>query len=239
MSAWLDVNDVHKRFGATVALAGVTLSVERGEVVCLLGGSGAGKTTLLEPAVGFDRADAGTIRIGGIDPAADSLAARRHAAYLPETIALYESLTARETMEYFRSLNGLAQLDSAAVRALFAGVALAADVVDRPVRDFSKGMRQKVALAVAMSRDVEGLLLDEPTTALDPAVTQELATALRAAANRGLAVLIATHDLAFVEALADRAVVVQRGRVRDELTRPRFGAHGLAEFYARSLQGAD
>ena len=216
-------------YGAHRVLDGLSLSVASGEIYALLGGNGAGKSTTLSALLGFVRVDGGSVRVGGIDAAADPDAARRRIAYLPENVALYEHLSAVENADYLLALSGTPRDRPAIVEAL-AAAGLQERAFDQRLGGFSKGMRQKVAIAVALLREVPVLLLDEPTSGLDPRATADFNALLHAVRARGTAVLMVTHDLLSAADVADRIGFLEGGRIVAAVA-----AEGEARFDVRAL----
>lgn len=194
------------------ALDGLDLSVPAGCVYALLGGNGAGKTTALNTFLGFVRPSAGELRVAGHAVAGDLAPIRRALAYLPENVALYPQLSGLENLIYFCALAGL-KLARAQAHALLLRVGLQADFHRQRVARYSKGMRQKVGLAIADAKSARAMLLDEPTSGLDPGAANDFAQRLREAADRGLAVLMATHDLFNALQVADRIGIMRHGRI--------------------------
>ncbi|PVY77910.1 ABC-2 type transport system ATP-binding protein [Cupriavidus alkaliphilus] len=186
------------------------LRVPRGCVYALLGGNGAGKTTTIDAILGFVPPAAGVVRVDGLSPLAEPIAVRRRVAYLPENVALYPYLSGVENLDYFCAMAGIALSRTEAV-ALLDGAGLAREAQDRRVGAYSKGMRQKVGLAIAEARSASLLLLDEPTSGLDPAAADDMAQRVRKAADAGMAVLMATHDLFHARQLADRIGILRAG----------------------------
>jgi ABC-2 type transport system ATP-binding protein len=216
-------------------LRGLDLAVHAGEIYALLGANGAGKSTALNLFLGFVRPQSGTVRVQGIDPAADPAKARRQLAYIPENVALYEHLSARENVAYLLHLAGQAERDAAIGDALStAGLDPAAH--DRRVSGFSKGMRQKVSIGLAVARKVPALLLDEPTSGLDPQATADFHQLLQALRAQGVAVLMVTHDLLGAVDIADRIGFLDRGQMAEEVPaagEERFDVRALHRRYAR------
>lgn len=202
------LENVVKRYGSLHAVDGVSLALNPGQCTVLAGHNGAGKSTLIKLILGLIRADAGTVEVLGHDTGSRGAAAlRRHIGYLPETVALYPSLTGEETLTFYARLKGLPSTNNATLLSRV-GIAQAAK---RRVGGYSKGMRQRLALAQALLGEPRVLLLDEPTTGLDPAsrlLFYEIIGELR---NAGAAILLSTHALAELESQADRVVVLQRG----------------------------
>lgn len=206
-----------KRGGKTV-LDNLSLSVAAGEIYALLGGNGAGKSTTLSTLLGFLKPSSGSALVTGIDPSAHPEIARHKIAYLPENVALYEHLTARENVDYFLALAGEAH-SSAEIEAAFDAAGLQAEARSRTLSGFSKGMRQKVAIALAVVRQVPVLLLDEPTSGLDPRATADFNALIATLKARGTAILMVTHDLLGAADCADRIGFLDAGRIVEEVSR--------------------
>lgn len=228
-SAEIAIHAATLAYGSHRVLDGLSLFVAAGEIYALLGGNGAGKSTTLSALLGFVRADGGSVRVGGIDPAADPDAARRRIAYLPENVALYEHLSAVENADYLLALSGTPRSRNAITDAL-AAAGLQERAFDQRLGGFSKGMRQKVAIAVALLREVPVLLLDEPTSGLDPRATADFNALLHAVRARGTAVLMVTHDLLGAADVADRIAFLEGGRVTHQVQ-----ASGPERFDVRAL----
>lgn len=226
-------------YGDHRILDDLSLSVPAGSVTALLGGNGAGKSTTLSALLGFVKADSGTISVCGIDPGVAPDEARRRIAYLPENVALYEHLTALENAEYLLALSG-ERPDHAAIVDAFAAAGLQERAWEQRLGAFSKGMRQKVAIAVALLRQVPVLLLDEPTSGLDPRATADFNALALAVRERGTAVLMVTHDLLGAADIADRICFLEGGRIVDDATTQgaeRFDVRALHARFAVTAQG--
>lgn len=216
-------------FGDHRVLDGLSLAVPAGSITALLGGNGAGKSTTLAVLLGFVRAQSGRISVCGIDPATDPDAARRRIAYLPENVALYEHLSAVENADYLLALSG-ERKGRTDITDAFAAAGLQERAWDQRLGGFSKGMRQKVAIAVALLRRVPVLLLDEPTSGLDPRATADFNALLASVRERGTAVLMVTHDLLSAADVADRIGFLEAGRIVEEAE-----AGGPERFDVRAL----
>jgi ABC-2 type transport system ATP-binding protein len=204
----------------------LSLTVAAGEIYALLGGNGAGKSTTLSALLGFLLPDSGRLSVAGIDPVSAPDQARARIAYLPENVALYDQLTACENIAYFMALAG-GESDRAGMDQALDAAGLQAEARDRRVGGFSKGMRQKVAIAMAVLREVPVLLLDEPTSGLDPRATADFNTLLATLKARGTAILMVTHDLLGAADCADRIGFLASGRIVEEV-RPVDGIDVLA-----------
>lgn len=234
----LDIVDAVAGYGGRDVLQGLTLQVAPGEIYALLGANGAGKTTTINLLLGFVPARSGRVRVGGADPATAATAARRHIAYIPENVALYEALSACENLAYLLDLAGQPASD-ASIREALAAAGLDASAHDRRVAGFSKGMRQKVAIALALARHVPALLLDEPTSGLDPQASAEFGRLLGLVRARGVAVLMVTHDLLGAADVADRIGFLRDGRLVEEARAAgpeRFDVRALHRHYAAGVQ---
>ncbi|MCF1494478.1 ATP-binding cassette domain-containing protein [Agrobacterium vitis] len=209
MTPTVTITDAAKRYGKVEAVKDVSIALNEGETIALVGHNGAGKTTLIKLMLGLIRPDRGSVRVLGEDPATGDFAVRQRLGYLPESVAFHMALTGRETLAFYARLK---RVELAAGEDLFDKVGLAAEAADRPVRTYSKGMRQRLGLAQALLGQPRVMLLDEPTSGLDPALRRhfyDLVTELRAG---GTTVLLSSHALTELEDRADRVIIVNGGR---------------------------
>lgn len=197
----------------------LNLSVAPGCVYALLGGNGAGKSTTISTFLGFNRPSSGEVLINGVSPQQNPAQVRSKIAYLPENVALYDMLSGLENLHFFCTLAGI-YLPSAEAQQLLAASGLQGDAHTKRVALYSKGMRQKVGLAIASAKQASAMLLDEPTSGLDPSAANDFAQRIRAAADSGMAILMATHDLFNAKQVADRIGIMKQGRLVEE-----FDAH--------------
>lgn len=209
MTAIVELEHVAKRYGAITALHDVSFKLEPGETVALIGHNGAGKTTLFKLMLGLSRPSSGNIRVLGDEPAAGEFAARRRLGYLPESVSFHATLTGREVLSFYSRLKGepTAKIDD-----LLARVGLTA-AADRQVRTYSKGMRQRLGLIQALFGDPLLLLLDEPTTGLDPALRLEFYEIVQELQHKGATIVLSSHALTELEERARRIVILNRGHV--------------------------
>lgn len=178
----------------------------------MLGPNGAGKTTTLNLILGFSPPDSGEIEVAGVDAVREPLAARAHLAYLPETVMLHPALTAIDNLKYFALLGGR-HLSTSEAQVLLADAGLQKTAFETAAKGFSKGMRQKVGLAIALAKNARLLLLDEPTSGLDAKAANEFAHLVRTASTRNLAVLMVTHDLFRIRDVAHRLGILHGGKL--------------------------
>ena len=207
----IHAQDLAKSYGDVVALAGLTMTVDRGEVFGFLGPNGAGKTTAVKLLLGLTRPTGGQAWVLGA-PVGD-LAARRQIGYLPELFRYQSFLSAREVLDFHSELAGIERSRRpTAIREVLDTVGLAERADDR-VGKFSKGMQQRIGLAVALLGDPTLVFLDEPTSALDPVGRHDVREIIRRLRERGTTVFLNSHLLSEVELVCDRVAVVDRGRV--------------------------
>ena len=208
----LEIHDLVKRFDRP-AVDGLNLNVRSGEFYALLGPNGAGKTTTLRMIAGLLRPDTGSIRVAGIDALADPVAVKRLMAWVSDEPMIYDKLTPREYLEFVAGLWGLAPaLAEPRAEELLGWLELAPHAQER-CESFSKGMRQKVALAGALIHDPQLIILDEPLTGLDAGSARQVKTVLRERVRAGGAVIMTTHILEVAERMADRIGVIAHGKL--------------------------
>jgi ABC-2 type transport system ATP-binding protein len=234
----LEVTNISKSYGSVRAVADVTLSVSRGEIVGLLGPNGAGKSTTMKSVLGLLRPEAGTIRILGRDVSEHPIEAKRAVGYVPESPALYEFLTGGEYLDFVADMYGLDRATrSGRIASYLTGFELAGHE-NSLISGYSQGMRQKVALISALVHRPSLLVLDEPLNGLDPRSARVVKDLLRNLARQdGVGVLFSTHVLEIAQAICDRLVILDRGSVvasgTVEALRSRSGlvASGLEEIF--------
>ena len=235
MSEILKAQELTKVFQLTPALNALNLTVNSSEIVCLLGANGAGKTTTINLFLGFLDPSSGKALVDGVDVGSDVQSARSNLGYVPEQVSLYPSLTGLENLDYFVRLSSSKQPGETYLRGLLDQVGLDQEAADNRVIGYSKGMRQKVGLAIALAKGAKALLLDEPLSGLDPKAANEFCLLLRKLADEGTAVLMATHDLFRAKEIADRIGIMKSGNLVEELSPDTLDQAALEEIYLRHM----
>src|SRR5699024_2886230 len=234
MTAVIQIEGLVKDYGKVRALNGLDLAVEPGEVHGFLGPNGAGKTTTIRILLGLLRPTSGTAQVFGTDPIRHAVPLHRRLAYVPGDVELWPNLTGGEAIDVFSRLRGHAD------RALVEKLAERFDLdLHKKGRTYSKGNRQKVALVAALVAEVDLLILDEPTAGLDPLMEAVFQECIREAKGRGVSVLLSSHILAQVEALADRISIVRAGQVIESGTLAQLRHLTRTDFRATTGRPAD
>ena len=227
----LEIIEMTKHYGDVHAVNDLTLTIEPGEIFTMLGANGAGKTTTLMVALGFTEPTAGTVKICGVDVTRDPLEAKRHVAYVSENVMLYGNFTARQNLEFFTRLGGRKQVQASEYDQVMDRVGLQRDAFDRRVKGFSKGMRQKLGIAIAIMKNAEVILLDEPTSGLDPKSGAEFLQLLAQLREENKAIWMTTHDIFRAKQIADRVGIMVEGNLVKIFTRDELGQEDLESIY--------
>ncbi|MDW9959834.1 ATP-binding cassette domain-containing protein [Sinorhizobium meliloti] len=209
----IEAKSLVKRYGSAIAVGGVDLAVEAGEVVGLLGPNGAGKTTTILMLLGLTEPSEGSVRILGKDPLRQPLEVKQEVGYLPDAVGFYDTMTGRENLAYMAQLAGMPrELARERIAAALDKVRLTA-AADRRVSTYSRGMRQRLGLAELLMRKCSVAILDEPTSGLDPQSTQELLDFIRALSRDGMTILLSSHMLDVVQTVCSRIALFSKGRI--------------------------
>ena len=227
----LEAKALSKRYGELEAVAGLDLRVGPSEIYCLLGPNGAGKTTTIHLFLGFLEPTSGSVHVMGMDVADEPLRSKNHLAYIPEQVMLYRNLSGLENLAYFSALGGKESLSHDRLADILVEAGLQTEAVHSRVSEYSKGMRQKVGIAIAIAKEADALLLDEPTSGLDPQASNEFSELLERLKERGVAVLMATHDLFRAKESGTRIGIMQHGRLVVEMTTDEIGHADLERIY--------
>ncbi len=202
---------IARSFGTVAAIRHIDFAAPAGEVTALIGPNGSGKTTLLLILASLLAPDTGTLRVGGVDPAQDAAAVRRTVGWMPDTLGVWESLTATEILTTMGSLYGMPATRRRECAAELLSAVRLEEFADKPARVLSRGQQQRLSLARALIHDPAVLLLDEPASGLDPGSRVELRATLRSLADQGKTVVVSSHVLSELDEIADRAVFINRG----------------------------
>jgi ABC-2 type transport system ATP-binding protein len=229
---------ISKRFGANVAVDGVTTAIPAGSFFGIVGPNGAGKTTLLRMTTGLLRPDGGSVEVSGVDVWSDPAAAKRRFGVVPDNPRLFDRLTARELLEFTGELRGMdAEIVAARRQSLLRLLDLEA-WADVMVADYSLGMTKKVAIAAALIHDPKVLFLDEPFAGIDPVARQVLERILRRHTESGGTVVFSDHAMDVVERLCDRIMIIDQGTVRaDGPTEDITGGRRLQDVFVELVGG--
>jgi ABC-2 type transport system ATP-binding protein len=228
----LKADDLSKRYeDGVLALDHLNLEVRPGEVYCLLGANGAGKTTTINLFLNFIPPTTGTCFINGIDVNKDPLEAKKYVAFVSENVMLYGNFTARQNLDFFAKLGGRTDLARNDYYQVMRRVSLQEKAFDQRVKNFSKGMRQKLGISIAIIKNAPAILLDEPTSGLDPKAATEFLEIMAELKTEGKAILMSTHDIFRAKEIGDRVGIMKEGRLVMERTRQELQYEDLVKIY--------
>lgn len=230
----LEAKNLSKKYGNHLALNSLNLSIPEGEIFALLGQNGAGKTTTINLFLGFIEPTDGEARINGVSVAENPQEIKQYLAYIPETVMLYPNLTGIENLEYFSSLAGF-DYSQNELRGLLSTAGLQSQAFEQKLAAYSKGMRQKVAIAIAIAKKAKVLLLDEPTSGLDPKASNEFSQIIKTLASGGTAILMATHDIFRAKEVAHRIGIMKEGSLQSVINAATISANDLETLYLKTV----
>jgi ABC-2 type transport system ATP-binding protein len=230
----LEASNLTKRYGTHTALNDLSLTIKAGEIFALLGQNGAGKTTTINLFLGFIQPTEGSALIDGISVAENPQEIKKHLAYIPETVMLYPNLTGIENLQYFSLLAGF-EYSKKELQELLAKAGLQSQAFDQRLAGYSKGMRQKVGIAIAVAKKAKVLLLDEPTSGLDPKASNEFSEIIKTLAANGTAILMATHDIFRAKEVASRIGIMKEGKLRSVIEASSISANELQSLYLKTV----
>lgn len=234
----IEAKNLSKRYEDDVlALNALNLKVDPGEIYCLLGANGAGKTTTINLFLAFIEPTEGQALLNNIEVAKDPLEAKKYVAFVSENVMLYSNFTARQNLDYFAKLGGKRDLKKDDYYQVMREVGLSEKAFDQRVKEFSKGMRQKLGIAIAIVKDSPALLLDEPTAGLDPKAGAEFLETLISLRARGKAILMSTHDIFRSKDVADRVGIMKEGCKVMERTGEELKHENLEKLYLDYMRG--
>ena len=230
----LIAENLSKTYGDYKALNNLNLKLNKGEIFALLGQNGAGKSTTINIFLGFVKPTEGVAKINGISVVDHPEETKKFIAYIPETVLLYPNLTGVENLKFFSSLAGF-DYDNEALTNFLSKAGLQSDAHHNRLGGYSKGMRQKVGIAIAIAKKAKVLLLDEPTSGLDPRASNEFSEILKELASEGTTIFMATHDIFRAKEVADRIGIMKRGNLISEINADEISANELEKLYLQTV----
>ncbi len=219
-----------------LALDHLTLKVEPGEIFCMFGANGAGKTTAINLFLNFIPPSEGTALIEGIDVVKEPLRSKDYLAFVSENVMLYANFTAFQNLDYFTKLAGKRGLTKVDYAKALKSVGLQDEAFEMRTKNFSKGMRQKLGIAIALVKDAPNVLLDEPTSGLDPQSGREFLKILLQMRDQGKSIFMSTHDIFRAKLIADRVGFMRKGKMVMMKTRKELEGEDLTELYIQYME---
>jgi len=233
----LETINLTKRYeDGQIAVDHLSFKVEPGEIFCMFGANGAGKTTTINIFLNFIPPTEGTALIEGIDVTKEPLRSKEYVSFVSENVMLYGNFTAYQNLDYFTKLAGKRGLTKADFAKVLKSVGLQEEAFDSRTKNYSKGMRQKLGLAIAIIKDTPNILLDEPTSGLDPKSGQELLNLLLHMRDQGKSVFMSTHDIFRAKLIADRVGFMKKGKLVMLKTRKELEGEDLTELYIQYME---
>ena len=226
----IQAKQLSKNYNGKEAVKNLNLNIQPGDIFCLLGANGAGKTTTINLFLNFIQASSGEALINDLNVAQHPTKSKQYLAYLPENLQLYPNLSGIENLDYFSGLAGKSY-DQAELTQFLQTTGLQESAFGEYVKRYSKGMRQKVGIAIALAKGAKALLLDEPTSGLDPKAANEFGAILRQLSEDGVAILMATHDLFRAKETGTDIGIMRDGILVEQLKPQEIGHADLEKLY--------
>ena len=230
----LKAEQLSKEYNGTFALRNLNLSVGKGEIFCLLGQNGAGKTTTINLFLGFTHPTSGKAIINDIEVKCNDVAAKKHVAYIPEVVQLYGNLSGVENLDFFSRIAGY-RYPLGTLQEFLGKAGLQREASNRRLSTYSKGMRQKVGIAIALAKKADVILMDEPTSGLDPKATDEFTTICKDLIDEGKAIFMATHDIFNAVNVATRIGIMKQGELVHTIANSGITANELQKLYLETI----
>ena len=230
----LEAKNLSKSYNGKAALNDVSFTVQRGEIFCLLGANGAGKTTTINLFLNFIQPSKGQALIGGKDVTSEPIETKKLLAYIPENLMLYPNLSGMENLEYFSGLSDK-KYSNGEFTDFLIEAGLQNEAHNQRVSQYSKGMRQKVGVAIALAKDAKVLLLDEPTSGLDPKASNDFAELLEKLSRMDVAILMATHDLFRAKETGTHIGIMKEGNLVEHLNTEQVDHVDLEKLYLKHM----
>lgn len=234
-SLMINIQEVSKSFNGNFALQNLNLQIQKGEILGLLGANGAGKSTTINMLLGFLSPDVGKVQINQLECAEKTGEVRKLIGYIPENVNLYPYLSGTENLDYFCRLAGL-KYNKNELHTFLDTCGLQSEAHLQKIAAYSKGMRQKVGIAIAYAKKAKVYLLDEPASGLDPLASNELSALLKKLASEGAAILMASHDIFRVREVCHRIGILKKGTLLKELNSKEISANELEKLYLQYMK---
>ena len=231
----ISTKNLTKKYGGNLALNELNLEVDQAEIYCLLGANGAGKTTTINLLLGFIAPTMGDALINGLSVKEKPMQTKNFLAYIPENLMLYPSLSAIENLDYFSGIAGK-RFSKNQLKDFLEESGLQAEAFEKRISTYSKGMRQKVGIAIALAKEAKVLLLDEPTSGLDPKASNEFGLLLQKLRERGVATLMATHDLFRAKEVATHIGIMKDGQLKQQFVAKDISLSKLEQVYLNTME---
>ena len=231
----ISVKNITKTFKDFEALKNLSMEVAQGEIYGLLGSNGAGKSTTINILLGFLNPNSGEAFINGINATSEKLKARKSIGYIPENVNLYPYLTGIENLDYFCKLTGK-NYNREKLKEILLECGLDLISIDKKLDTYSKGMRQKVGIAIALAKEANVYLLDEPASGLDPLASTELSSILKKLSKNGATVLMASHDIFRIRETCDRIGILKNGELVKEMDTANVSTKELENIYIEYMK---
>jgi ABC-2 type transport system ATP-binding protein len=230
----LEAIHLTKQYNGHTALNGLNLSLQAGEIFCLLGQNGAGKTTTINIFLGFTAATQGEARIKNIRVTPNGNETRKHLAYIPEVVMLYPNLTGVENLDFFSKLAGF-KYSKELLQGFLTRAGLQEAAQEKRLHTYSKGMRQKVGIAIALAKNADIIFMDEPTSGLDPKATQEFTNIVKQLGQQGKTIMMATHDIFNAVNAGTKIGIMKEGTLVHTVETAHVTANELQQLYLETI----
>lgn len=230
----LQAVELGKQYNGTAALSRLNLSVDKGEIFCLLGQNGAGKTTTINLFLGFIEATDGKALVNGVEVKPNDTATKKMIAYIPEVVQLYGNLTGLENLDFFSRLAGF-KYSKEMLSGFLTKAGLQNEAHEKKLGNYSKGMRQKVGIAIALAKNADVIFMDEPTSGLDPKATAEFTNICKELAKDGKTIFMATHDIFNAVSVGTRIGIMKEGKLVHDFLADDFNANELQKIYLETI----
>lgn len=230
----LEAIGLTKTYGEHKALNALNLTISKGEIFCLLGQNGAGKTTTINLFLGFTHATSGTAKINGLEVVPNDTTTKKFIAYIPEVVMLYGNLSGVENLNFFSRLAGF-KYSEELLSGFLTNAGLQKEAHQKRVKNYSKGMRQKVGIAIALAKNADAILMDEPTSGLDPKATAEFTIVCKKLAAEGKTIFMATHDIFNAVNVASQIGIMKEGSLVHTVDTANITAAELQNIYLETI----